>query len=118
VQFVIEPFLRVHLARAGSLADLRASIDAAEAAADDLLRTAVAVAEEFLDERHLFQEDLALRSLLFDGLWGQGEALKAWAVDARGATARWSDLDGDDGAADRARRSMRAAIEKARGWGL
>jgi DNA-binding PadR family transcriptional regulator len=76
VQLFIEPFLRLHLARAGNIEDLRASVQAAEQIADYLLQTAVEVGEEFLAGRHLFQQDLALRGLLFDGLWGQGLALK------------------------------------------
>jgi hypothetical protein len=61
VQLYIEPFPRVHLARRGTIEDLRASVQAAEQTADDLLRTAVEVAGEFLAGRHLFQQDLALR---------------------------------------------------------
>jgi hypothetical protein len=96
VQLYIEPFLRLHLARGGTIEDLRASVQAAEQTADDLLRTAVEVAGEFLDGRHLFQQDLALRGLLFDGLWGQGLALKEWAMTAQQELARWPGLDGDE----------------------
>ena len=80
-------------------------MQAAEQTADDLLRTAVEVAREFLDGRHLFQQDLALRGLLFDGLWGQG-------------LARWPGLDGDEMAQRRARASMQAAVERARELGI
>lgn len=118
VQLFIEPFLRVHLARGGTTDDLRASVQAAEQAADDLLRTAVEVAEEFLAGRHLFQQDLALRGLLFDGLWGQGLALKQWAITARQELARWPGLDGDEAAQRRARASMQAALERARELGI
>jgi DNA-binding PadR family transcriptional regulator len=118
VQFFIEPFLRTHLARSGSVDDLRMSIEAAEGVADRLLRTAVQVAEEFLGERHLFQEDLALRGLLFDGLWAQGLALKDWAAATRAELARWTGLDGDEAARERARTHMRAAIEHAERLGV
>lgn len=118
VQLYIEPFLRLHLARGGTIEDLRASVQAAEQTADDLLRTAVEVAGEFLDGRHLFQQDLALRGLLFDGLWGQGLALKEWAMTAQQELARWPGLDGDEMAQRRARASMQAALERARELGI
>lgn len=118
VQLFIEPFLRLHLARAGSIEDLRASVQAAENVADDLLRTATEVAEEFLAGRHLFQQDLALRALLFDGLWGQGLALKQWAIATQAELARWDHLDGDEQAHRRARASMQAALERARELGI
>jgi PadR family transcriptional regulator, regulatory protein AphA len=118
VQLYIEPFLRLHLARAGTLTDLRAAVQAAEETADDLLRTAVEVAGEFLTGQHLFQQDLALRGLLFDGLWGQGLALKQWAMSAQKELARWDDLDGDEQARDRTRDAMRAALRRARELGI
>jgi len=118
VQLYIEPFLRIHLARGGTIGDLRASVRAAEQTADELLRTAVEVAGEFLDGRHLFQQDLALRGLLFEGLWGQGLALKEWAAAAQQELARWPGLDGDEMAARRARAAMRAALERARELGI
>jgi PadR family transcriptional regulator, regulatory protein AphA len=110
VQFVIEPFLRLHLARAGTLQDLRESVAAAERAADDLLLTASQVAEEFLAGRHLFQEDLALRGLLLEGLVGQGAALKEWAHATRRELARWTDLEGDHAGRERALEAMRHAV--------
>ena len=104
VQLYIEPFLRLHLARGGTIEDLHASVQAAEQTADDLLRTAVEVAREFLDGRHLFQQDLALRGLLFDGLWGQKSPSRKWAMTAQQELARWPGLDGDGkGQAQRAR---------------
>jgi hypothetical protein len=93
-------------------------VHAAEQTADDLLRTAVEVAGEFLDGRHLFQQDLALRGLLLDGLWGQGLALKEWAMTAQQELERWPGLDGDETAQRRARASMQAALERARELGI
>lgn len=118
VQMFIEPFLRVHLARAGSLDELRASIAAAEATADELLSTAVTVANEFLAGTHSFQDDLALRGLLFEGLWAQGLALKQWAVDVQTELGRWTNLDGDQAAHHRARTAMTAALTRAESLGL
>ena len=59
-----------------------------------------------------------MRGLLFDGLWGQGLALKQWAMTAQAELARWSDLDGDDQARRRARASMQGALERARELGI
>ena len=112
VQFVVEPFLRLHLARGGTLDDLRASIATAERAADELLATAADVAEEFLEGRHLFQEDLAFRGLLLEGLAQQGAALKEWAMSAGRELARWEDLDGDAAARERALDAMRGAVRR------
>ena len=112
VQFVVEAFLRLHLARGGTVDDLRASVAAAEHAADELLATAADVAEEFLEGRHLFQADLAFRGLLLEGLVGQGTALKQWAVSAGQELARWEDLDGDAAAQRRALDAMRGAARR------
>jgi DNA-binding PadR family transcriptional regulator len=114
VQFVVEPFLRLHLARAGSLEDLIASVTVAGTYADELLATAAGVAEEFLDDRHLFQQDLALRGLLLEGLVGQALALRDWAAATAAELARWDDLDGDAQAEERARRAMRQAVDRTR----
>jgi DNA-binding PadR family transcriptional regulator len=110
IQMFIEPFLRVHLARGATLDDLQASIAAGETTADELLNTAVEVAREFLAGTHPFQDDIALRGLLFEGLWAQGLALQQWAAHTRAELARWRDLDGDDAARDRARAAMTAAL--------
>jgi len=118
VQFFIEPFLRLHLARFGSLDDLTQAVDAAEGSADELLQVAVDVASEFTRGQHLFQEDLHLRGLLFDGLWAQGIALKTWANETRQALDRWQDLDGDDAARRRATKRMHAAIRQAAELGI
>jgi PadR family transcriptional regulator, regulatory protein AphA len=118
VQFHVEPFLRVHLARFGSRDDLRQSIDAAEAVADELLQVAVDVATEFVQGFHLFQDDVHFRTLLFDGLFAQGMALKRWATSAREELDRWPDLDGDDAARRRAVRRLTAALEEATALGI
>jgi hypothetical protein len=111
------PFPRLHLARGGTIEDLRASVRAAEQTADDLLRAAVEVAGEFLDGRHLFQQDLALRGLLSTGYGGK-DLPSEWAMTARQELARWPGLDGDEIAQRRARASMQAALERARELGI
>jgi PadR family transcriptional regulator AphA len=118
VQSQVEPFLRVHLARFGTVDDLRRAADAADEAARDLLQDAVDVAQEFLTGTHLFQEDQHFRGLLFDGLWAQGLALQRWAAETRKEVRRWSDLDGDDRARRRAARHMRAALREADQLGI
>jgi PadR family transcriptional regulator, regulatory protein AphA len=118
VQHHVEPFLRVHLARFGTMADLRQSIDAAEAVADELLQVAVDVAAEFVAGEHLFQDDIHFRTLLFDGLYRQGLGLKRWAAGARAELDRWPDLDGDDAARRRAVARLSAALTEAAELGI
>jgi DNA-binding PadR family transcriptional regulator len=118
VQFFVEPFLRVHLARFGSIEDLRGSIEATRSAADELLQIAVDVAAEFDRGRHLFQDEAHLRGLLFDGLWAQGLALRNWADSSEREMERWSSLDHDPAAAKRAVDRMRAAIDHAASLGI
>jgi DNA-binding PadR family transcriptional regulator len=106
----LEPLLRVHLARFGTRDDLLAAIDSAERSAEDLLRDADAVAEEFVAGKHLFQGEAHVRGLLFDALVGQAQALRGWAERARAEVDGWPDLDGDAPSRERALERMRAYL--------
>lgn len=110
VDLYLEPLLRVHLARFGTREDLLRAIDAATAAAHDILTTADTVATEFIEGRHLFQTEAHLRAVLFDGLVSQAQALQRWAADAQQEILRWPDLTGDLPAQKRALRRMRSYL--------
>lgn len=105
-----EPLLRVHLARFGTKQDLLATISWAEKAAARILTDADAVATEFVEGRHLFQEEAHLRGLLFDALASQALALQRWAVDARKEVDQWRTVAGGEMARRRTIARMRAYL--------
>jgi PadR family transcriptional regulator, regulatory protein AphA len=103
----LEPLLRVHLARFGSTEDLMSTIEWTEQLAEELLADADAVATEFSEGRHLFQDEAHIRGLLFDALVEQGLGAQRWAANARKEVASWSSIDGSDAAKKRAVTRMR-----------
>ncbi len=107
VDLYLEPLLRVHLARFGTREDLLRAIDAAHAAANDILITADTVATEFVEGRHLFQTEAHLRAVLFDGLVSQAQALQRWAANAQREIRRWPEVTGDPPAQRRALHRMK-----------
>lgn len=87
-----EALVRVFFADAGSLKDLRATLDGAGALADEIRGIGLRVAQEFLDGVHPFPERMHLSGLVFDFLWGWADHLQRWSEDARAEVARWNSL--------------------------
>jgi DNA-binding PadR family transcriptional regulator len=110
LQLELEPLLRLHLLRFGTLDDFRRVLDWTERRADQLLDVAEEVAREFAADTHLFQRDVHFRALLFSALWSIGLALRDWARASRKEIARWDDVDANDAARAHAVRAMQRAI--------
>jgi PadR family transcriptional regulator, regulatory protein AphA len=107
----LEPLLRVHLARFGTREDLLSSIGWTEQVAEQLLADADAVATEFSEGTHLFQDEAHIRGLLFDALSEQALALQRWAEHARKEVTTWPSIDGSDAAKKRAVTRMRRYLK-------
>jgi PadR family transcriptional regulator, regulatory protein AphA len=104
-----EPLLRVHLARAGTREDLLRALEDASSLADTIHRQGREVATEFLQGRHLLQEEAHIRALVFDFLWSLADEIERWAARSRAEVEQWADLDAQ-GRTERGLDLMRAAI--------
>jgi PadR family transcriptional regulator AphA len=109
--FYSEPLLRVHLARYGSRDDLLRALDEAEAQAQELLEIGREVAGEFVDGRHLLQEEAHIRGILFDYLWSFGTTMRDWAQRTRTEVEKWNDLEGE-GKTERGIQMMKNALRR------
>jgi len=96
-----EALLRVHLSPYGTLEDLTAALERTRDDGEALLRQALVVGTEFAEERHQFQDQVHIRGLLFDYLWGFGLGMYAWADRSLAEVARWRGIGGDDAARQR-----------------
>lgn len=66
----------------------------------------------FVEGRHLFQDEVHIRGLLFDGLIRQARDLRDWANRSDVELARWVDIEADRGARDRALERMRGYLRQ------
>ncbi|MBN1530548.1 MAG: PadR family transcriptional regulator [Thermoleophilaceae bacterium] len=85
------PLLRVFLGREGSPAELRRAITAAREQADSMLAVGTPLGHEYLERRHPEQEEVHLRALTFDYLYGWALFTRAWADGALAEVERWDD---------------------------
>ena len=108
-----EPLLRVHLARAGTREDLLRALDDASALAAEIHRQGREVATEFLEGRHLLQDEAHIRALVFDFLWSLAGEIDRWATRTRAEVEGWTDLD-PEGRTERGIELMRAASVRGR----
>jgi DNA-binding PadR family transcriptional regulator len=106
----IEPLLRLHLARFGTKEDLLAAIATLNEEASSLLDDGRAVATEFVEGRHLLQNEAHVRGMLFDALWSIGTAIEEWTNRATAEAETWPDVEGDAAARQRGVEAMRAAL--------
>ncbi len=88
-----EALLRILMADEGSEDDLRSAIRAISADADLMFATARTIAEEYLEGRAPFQDDVHIRALVFDFLAGFANMSADWARRAEKYVDDWSDLD-------------------------
>lgn len=104
-----EPLLRVHLALGGTREDLLHSVEAARDEAEQLLRQAMLIGQEFVDGRHQFGNQVHIRGLVFDFLWHFGLTMYLWAERTLAEVETWDDMElGSKG--ERALDLMRAAL--------
>jgi PadR family transcriptional regulator, regulatory protein AphA len=106
-----ESLLRLHLAPYGTKEDLVRALEAARDRAEALLRQALVIGTEFAEERHQFQDQVHVRGLLFDALWTFGLGMYFWSERSLVEIARWTDIDADDPARERAVERIRERLE-------
>ncbi|MGH9225358.1 MAG: hypothetical protein ACRD2W_16600 [Acidimicrobiales bacterium] len=85
--------MRVHLAPYGTKDDLVRTLHEASDHAEGLLRQAAVIATEFLEGRHQFQDQVHVRSMLFDYLWNHGLVTYLWAERSLERVASWPGPD-------------------------
>jgi DNA-binding PadR family transcriptional regulator len=85
------PLLRVFLGREGGPDELRAAIAAAREQAEAMLAVGTPLGREYLERRHPQQDEVHLRALTFDYLYGWGQFTRAWAESALAEVERWDD---------------------------
>ena len=108
-----EGALRVHLAPYGTVDDLVSALERARDDGEALLRQALVIGAEFAEGRHQFQDQVHIRALLFDYLWGFGLGMHAWAERSLAEVARWRSIDGDAAARKRGVELIRHSMQKA-----
>jgi PadR family transcriptional regulator AphA len=91
--FQYEPLLRVFLGSFGTQAQLLAAIEQARADADELLAVADAIAADYAAGTAEGQPHVDVRALVFDFLFHQAEAIRAWSDRARAEVEGWADAD-------------------------
>jgi DNA-binding PadR family transcriptional regulator len=88
-----EPLLRIFLGSHGTTkTELLQALDAAQDHAAQIFTVATQVADEYLDHRHEFQDQVHLRAFIFDYLWNSALFTQQWAQRARAEIERWQDL--------------------------
>jgi DNA-binding PadR family transcriptional regulator len=91
--FQYEPLLRVFLGSFGTHEQLLAAIEQARADADDLLAVADQIAADYAAGTAEGQRHVHVRALVFDFLFHQAEAIRAWSDRARAEVEGWADTD-------------------------
>jgi DNA-binding PadR family transcriptional regulator len=104
-----EPLLRVFFGLFGHADDLAAAIDQARSQAAELLSTGDEIAREYAAGRAPFQDQVEVRGIVFDFLYGFARLVHDWADRAETELAARRDLP----PAERAERAL-AVIERAR----
>jgi DNA-binding PadR family transcriptional regulator len=88
-----EPLLRIFLgSHAKTKKELLNALDAAQDHAQRIFTVATQVADEYLNDRHEFQDQVHLRAFIFDYLWNSAVFTQQWAQGARAEIERWQDL--------------------------
>ncbi|MEZ0369146.1 MAG: PadR family transcriptional regulator [Candidatus Sericytochromatia bacterium] len=88
-----ESLLRVLYASLGTPEQLQASISVAQTEAEELLRLASKIGQEYLNGRAPFQGQIAARCMIYDYLAHFAHFTKAWAVRSQQLVASWEGLD-------------------------
>jgi DNA-binding PadR family transcriptional regulator len=84
-----EPLLRIFLADFATREQLQVAIDQVRADADAILDVGRVVADEYLDGRAPFQDQIHVRALVFDFLSSHALMLHEWATRTERAVAGW-----------------------------
>jgi len=91
--FQYEPLLRVFLGNFGTREQLLVAIEQARADADELFAVADAVAADYAAGVAEGQAHVHVRALVFDFLFHQADAIRAWSERARAEVEGWDEHD-------------------------
>src|SRR4051812_13389376 len=105
-----EPVLRVFLGGTGTRADLLAALGRARADADAMLAIGRPLADEYLEGRHEFSDQVHVRALSFDYLYGWAQFTSEWAQRAETEVRRWRDVAPSPAKRERALDRLRAIV--------
>ncbi|MEA2481402.1 MAG: hypothetical protein QOJ07_3324 [Thermoleophilaceae bacterium] len=89
-----EPLLRVLVATNGTRADLLGAIATARAQAEAMLAIGDGIADQYEAGTHPFQDEVHIRALTFDYLYGWARFTVDWADRAEADVRAWRDLRG------------------------
>jgi DNA-binding PadR family transcriptional regulator len=89
-----EPLLRVFVATNGTRADLLGAIATARAQAEAMLAIGDGIADQYEAGTHPFQDEVHIRALTFDYLYGWARFTVDWADRAEADVRAWRDLRG------------------------
>lgn len=87
-----EPLLRIFLADFCTREQLRVALDQVKADADAILNVGRVVGPEYLQGTAPFQDQVHVRAIVFDFLWGHATMLRRWAERTEATITRWDDL--------------------------
>ncbi len=104
------PLLRVFLGREGDPSNVLEAIAAAREQAEAMLAVGTPLGHEYLERRHPRQDEVHLRALSFDYLYGWALFTRDWADRAQAEVTRWKDTAPDAGKERRALARIRARL--------
>ena len=87
-----DPLLRVFLATGGRREDLLRAVDAAREQAQAMLAIGDGIGDLYLTRSHPFQENVHIRALTFDYLYGWARFTVEWADRTEATVRGWRDL--------------------------
>jgi PadR family transcriptional regulator AphA len=105
-----EPLLRLFLASSGTRADMLAAIAKAREDARAMLAIADGIAEEYLEHRHEFQDQVHIRQFTFDYLFNWATLTVEWADRAEAELNRWRDVRPSPAKHERALERIRSLV--------
>lgn len=91
-----EPLLRVFLADFSTREQLQFALDQVRQDAEAIQSVGRVVGAEYLAGTALFQDQVHVRSLVFDFLWSHAEMLRGWADRTEATLDSWEAGPGDD----------------------
>jgi DNA-binding PadR family transcriptional regulator len=104
------PLLRVFLGREGGPEEVLRAIAAAREQADAMLEVGTPLGHEYLERRHPQQDEVHLRALTFDYLYGWALFTLDWADRAEAEVEQWDSTEPDAAKERRALERVRARL--------
>ena len=88
-----DPLLRVFLSSGGTRDDLLRAVATAREQAEAMLVIARGIGDEYLEERHTFQEEIHIRQFTYDYLSGWARHTVEWADRTENEVKRWRSVE-------------------------